>query len=100
MVENGVPMFKKIKNGSETAQKIKAEKVFYIPGDASHVGIYAGQIAFFISAWPINFKGRRWRFFKIPEIPEVKGERVDHLAFPEYKCGAGGHYYGHPEFFP
>ena len=103
MAENGALRFKKIKNGHETyetSQKIEAEKIFYIPGDATHTGIYNGQIAFFISAWPTSYKGKKWRFFKIPEIPESKGERVDHLVFPNYKFGNSGHHYGHLEFFP
>lgn len=101
MVENGVPMFKKIKNGKETTFKIEKEKAFYIPGDATHVGIRAGQIAFFISsAWPINYKGRKRKFLKIPEIPGVKGERVDYVIFPEYKYEEiRGHHYGTIEFF-
>src|SRR3989344_2498004 len=69
MAENGALMFKKIKNGHETYetfQKIEAEKIFFIPGDATHTGIYNGQIAFFISAWPTSYKGKKWRFFNIP----------------------------------
>ncbi|MEK7481886.1 MAG: hypothetical protein AAB607_00815 [Patescibacteria group bacterium] len=99
MVENGVPMFKKIKNGGETAQEIKTEKVFFIPGDATHAGIYAGKIAFFISTWPVSYKGRKWKFFKIPTIPKQIGERTDHVVLPEYKSGEGGHCYGYLEFF-
>lgn len=100
MMENGVPMFEKIRNNGTTQWKIKTDTSHYIIGDATHIGIYAGKIAFFkCTSWPISYsRGRKWRFFKIPEVPDLK-RRADYVAFPEYKYTKGGHCYGMIEFF-
>lgn len=74
--------------------KINPEEELIIPKGATHVGVYAGKVAFFKSNYPTDYLplGKKKRkFFKIPEGAKI-------CKFPHFKFTPSGYHYGLPEF--